>query len=233
MSFKRLLEFKQSLDRSCGMVPPQPSSDPKQRLISAALEVFAEQGFSAASTREICRRAEANSAAIHYHFGSKEALYREVIEAPMRQIMESIPHFSEPDLPLAEAVRRLLIGVMQPFSDDHTHELLHRMLARELFASDGEHRHMPAPEKIRPHFLAVVELLKRHLRATKSDPAIETLAFTVVSLAHTLMHGAKFVAANAPRLIDTPKARAAFTERLVQHGVDLIQAEQRRRGVAP
>lgn len=211
-----------------------PATDAKQRLLDAALEVFAEQGFAAASTREICRRAEANSAAIHYHFRSKEALYREVIEAPMRQILDSIPHFSDPSLPLAEAVRRLLNGVMQPFSDDHTHELLHRMLARELFASDGEHRHMmPAPEKIRPHFLAVVEVLKRHLKVTKSDPAIETLAFTVVSLAHTLMHGAKFVSANAPGLINTPKARAAFTERLVQHGVDLIEAEQRRRGVAP
>ena len=215
------------------MTPPPLPADPKLRLLGAALEVFAEQGFAAASTREICRRAEANSAAIHYHFGSKEALYREVIEAPLRQILESIPHFSEPDLPLKEAVRRLLNGVMQPFSDDHTHELLHRMLARELFASDGEHRHMPAPEKIGPHYQAVVALLMRHLKATKSDAAIQTLAFTVVSMAHTLMHGAKFVEANAPNLIATPKARAAFTERLIQHGVDLIEAEQRRRGVAP
>jgi TetR/AcrR family transcriptional regulator, regulator of cefoperazone and chloramphenicol sensitivity len=44
------------------------------QLLEAAGEVFAEVGFRDATVREICRRADANIAAINYHFGDKENL---------------------------------------------------------------------------------------------------------------------------------------------------------------
>lgn len=47
----------------------------KLRLVEAAGEVFADKGFEAASIREICQRAEANIAAVNYHFGDKRQLY--------------------------------------------------------------------------------------------------------------------------------------------------------------
>lgn len=50
-----------------------PRSTPA-RLLDAAEEVFAEQGFGAASTREIARRARVPFGALHYHWGSKQEL---------------------------------------------------------------------------------------------------------------------------------------------------------------
>jgi AcrR family transcriptional regulator len=47
----------------------------RQRLLEAAGEVFAAKGYRAATVREIIRRAGANIAAAHYHFGDKAALY--------------------------------------------------------------------------------------------------------------------------------------------------------------
>lgn len=53
----------------------------RDRILDAAITVFAERGFGGASVRMICQRAEANPAAIKYYFGSKEGLYQEVLRA--------------------------------------------------------------------------------------------------------------------------------------------------------
>src|SRR3954454_23083643 len=50
----------------------------RERLLEAALEVFARDGFRGATIERICRRAGANIAAAHYHFGDKRRLYQAV-----------------------------------------------------------------------------------------------------------------------------------------------------------
>jgi len=50
------------------------------RLLDAAEEVFAEQGYGAASTREIARRARVPFGAVHYHWGSKRQLWEAVFK---------------------------------------------------------------------------------------------------------------------------------------------------------
>lgn len=50
----------------------------RQRLLDAALEVFARDGFRGATIERICSRAGANIAAAHYHFGDKRRLYAAV-----------------------------------------------------------------------------------------------------------------------------------------------------------
>ena len=44
----------------------------REKLLEAATDVFAEQGFRDAGVREICRRAGLNQAAVNYHVGSKQ-----------------------------------------------------------------------------------------------------------------------------------------------------------------
>jgi AcrR family transcriptional regulator len=61
-------------------------TETRTRLILAALDVFGRQGFDAASTREIARKADANLAAIVYHFGSKEGLHQAVAEHVVTEI---------------------------------------------------------------------------------------------------------------------------------------------------
>lgn len=52
--------------------------DTKLRILEAAEQLFSVAGFAATSVREIATRAEANLAAVNYHFGSKDELVREV-----------------------------------------------------------------------------------------------------------------------------------------------------------
>jgi AcrR family transcriptional regulator len=62
----------------------------RAQLIEAALEVFGRLGYEGATTREIAKAANANLAAIVYHFGSKEALHIAVAEHVVASILAKI-----------------------------------------------------------------------------------------------------------------------------------------------
>jgi len=49
-------------------------------ILQAAEEVFAEQGYRGATTAAIAERAGLPKANVHYYFGTKEALYRAVLD---------------------------------------------------------------------------------------------------------------------------------------------------------
>jgi TetR/AcrR family transcriptional regulator, regulator of cefoperazone and chloramphenicol sensitivity len=55
--------------------------DTRRRILETALEIFASEGYEGASTRHLAERAGVNLPAIQYYFGSKEGLYRAVIES--------------------------------------------------------------------------------------------------------------------------------------------------------
>ena len=54
--------------------------DTKARILDAAERLFADNGYSATSLRDITNEAGVNLAAVNYHFGSKEALLSAVLE---------------------------------------------------------------------------------------------------------------------------------------------------------
>lgn len=56
----------------------KPQSDTRERILDAAERLFMESGYEGTSMRMITGEAEVNLAAVNYHFGSKEALLREV-----------------------------------------------------------------------------------------------------------------------------------------------------------
>lgn len=69
---------------------PAPRPETRDRLIDAAGAVFAERGYRGATMREIAGRSGANLAAAHYHFGSKQDLYREVVRAHFERLAQRL-----------------------------------------------------------------------------------------------------------------------------------------------
>jgi AcrR family transcriptional regulator len=63
----------------------------KQQLVAAASSVFVEKGFREARVSEICKQAGANIAAVNYHFGSKENLYREAWKHSFSESIQQYP----------------------------------------------------------------------------------------------------------------------------------------------
>jgi AcrR family transcriptional regulator len=58
----------------------QPASEARDRLLGAALELFARQGYAATSVREICLSAGVTRPVLYYYFKSKEGLYLRLLE---------------------------------------------------------------------------------------------------------------------------------------------------------
>jgi AcrR family transcriptional regulator len=67
------------------------TAETRLRLLETAAMVFAEHGFTAATIRMIAGRARANVAAVNYHFGGKDGLYREVLRHVRRLAYERYP----------------------------------------------------------------------------------------------------------------------------------------------
>jgi AcrR family transcriptional regulator len=60
----------------------------KERILSAAEDLFAQFGFAGTSLRQVTNHAEVNIAAVNYHFGSKENLVAEVFRRRLDELSE-------------------------------------------------------------------------------------------------------------------------------------------------
>lgn len=60
------------------------ATDTRQRLLDAARHLFTERGFAKVTVRDITSEAQANLAAVSYHFGDKAGLYEAVLEMGLR-----------------------------------------------------------------------------------------------------------------------------------------------------
>jgi TetR/AcrR family transcriptional regulator, regulator of cefoperazone and chloramphenicol sensitivity len=58
------------------------------RILETAGRVFAERGYGQTTSKEICKRAKTNQAAVNYHFGSREGLYEAVLIEAHRQVVD-------------------------------------------------------------------------------------------------------------------------------------------------
>jgi TetR/AcrR family transcriptional regulator, regulator of cefoperazone and chloramphenicol sensitivity len=101
--------------------PPvqQRGEDTRLRILQAALEVFAAEGYDGASTRTLAQRAGVNLPALQYYFGNKEGLYRAVIDLLAETLERQIA-------PVTEQVRAGL--AKGPLPRRHALDLLCRML---------------------------------------------------------------------------------------------------------
>ena len=200
----------------------------RQRLLHAALALFAEKGFAKTSTREIALAAGANIGAISYYFGDKAGLYRAAFTEPMGSPCDDTALYDRPEFTLRASLQGLLYGFMEPLKQGELVQQCMRLHFREMLEPTG----LWAEEidnGIKPAHAALTAVLCRHLGATQADDDIHRLAFSIVGLGVHMFIGRDVMQAIRPALIGTPDAIDVFTERMVGYAEAMVASEVARR----
>ncbi|PZQ24608.1 MAG: hypothetical protein DI569_00015 [Sphingopyxis macrogoltabida] len=68
--------------------PRNLSSNARTAILAAALKIFARDTFDGASLQEIARRANVGQPLVHYHFGSKEELWKATVDYALSDLKD-------------------------------------------------------------------------------------------------------------------------------------------------
>jgi AcrR family transcriptional regulator len=154
---------------------PQPAPrgplDTRERILAAAEEEFMTRGFVGTSLRAITSSAGVNLAAVNYHFGSKEALIREVFARHLGPLNQArIAHLDrlesqaqgEP-LPPAKIIEAMVAPAMQVSRDPLRGGARFLRLLGRAFSEPGDSMRELLPEQYRPVVLRFKSALARAL----------------------------------------------------------------------
>lgn len=200
----------------------------RSRLIAAALKLFAEKGYKAASTRDICEAAEANISAIRYYFGDKAGLYRAAFIEPMgeQSCMLSVDSFE--GMFLREALNRLFKDFLAPMKKSEELKLVVKLHYREMLEPTGAWQEVIDAE-IKPQHAALVSLFKQHFGLSAIDEDLHRLAFAVIGMAVHYYVGQDVVMNISPQIMQTEEAVDILIDRLTGYAVSMVEGEAARR----
>lgn len=199
----------------------------RQRLLYAAGEIFAHQGFGRATVREICSRANANIAAVNYHFRNKAELYTAVLQHGMAASLQMHP----PDS-----------GVSPNASpEDRLHAFIHSFLQRLLIGTaQGAYarlmvREMSEPtaaldivvrEHIRPLSDRLNGIVREILGPEASEESVMQNAMSIVGQCVFYRHAEQVIAKLAPAQKYTPHAIAKLADHITRFSLAGLRAER-------
>ncbi len=137
-------------------------------ILAAAEEVFATQGYRGATTAAIAEKAGLPKANVHYYFGTKEALYRAVLEDILGLWLgelDRITATSDPADSLAAYIRAKI---------RHSRE---RPLASKVYANEmirgARHTRDFLKNELRSLVKEKAKVLEAWAKAGKIDPAVD------------------------------------------------------------
>jgi len=194
------------------------AANTKTSLLDAAERLFAHEGVDRASLRSITQAAKANLAAVHYHFGSKEGLVREVLArrlGPLNQRRLELLDAAEKGggAPALEAtVRAFVQPAMEMVEHNEGGHAFARFVCRTFSEPDEDFRDIVLEQfrEIRERFSVA---FSRALPGLPREELFWRFHFMVGSMVHTA--GLGFVATRISDGLCDPSDVAGLTDRLV------------------
>ena len=192
----------------------QSQSETRLRLLQAAGEVFAEQGFHKATIRDICSRAGANIAAVNYHFGDKEKLYAAVLQHWLGEALKKYPPDGNlpPDAPAQERLAAFVRSWLFRMLGEGTPAWHGKLMAREMSEPTAAFE-LLMNESVRPMAGRLTGLVKDLLGPDADDRTIRDCAMSVAGQCCFYRHAHEMIR----RLFPDHDNTAARIEHLADH----------------
>lgn len=111
-------------------------SPSKDQILDAAERLFARQGFSRTTIKQIGREAGVNSALLYYYFGDKERLYHAVLERLVTGLIKRTLSRLGADAPPAIRIRGFIEAQVETFI---ANPQLPKLFMREMLDYDASH----------------------------------------------------------------------------------------------
>jgi TetR/AcrR family transcriptional regulator len=162
----------------------------KGRIIDAAIQAFARDGFEGASTRQIAALAGENQGLITYHFGNKETLWKESVDVLLGGFRDAFLARAEMLSDADPRSRlRLLIYFFVRYSAEHPDQM--RLMVQEGKAESAR------TEWLVEHHLRPLYVLFGSLVCEAQEAGVLPDA-PVVHLFYTLIGATSLIFAHAP-----------------------------------
>ena len=104
----------------------------KQKLLDSAAVLFTEKGYANTSVAEICELANANIASVNYHFRSKDALYRDVLQYTFEQAQSLYPLAFETDNSNESNLYLAILSLLKRILSRETTGNFYKLVAKEM-----------------------------------------------------------------------------------------------------
>jgi len=224
------MSIAQSAPAAAPRVPGQPAlssaeARTRQRLLEAAAAVFAEQGFRCTTVRAICARARANVAAVNYHFGDKQTLYREVLAHAYQLAVERYP----PDLGLApgagaeEKLEAFVRSFLMRLLADDVAAHLGKLMAREMIEPSAALEHV-IERAMRPMFQRLLQIVRELAGRGAGDAHVERCALSVAGQCLFYRHCIEVLRRGWPAGVATPQRIEELTQHITRLSLAGIRA---------
>jgi AcrR family transcriptional regulator len=161
----------------------------RERILVAALEVFAERGFDGARTRDIAERAGANLGLIKYYFEDKQRLWKAAVA---RAFAELQADFAAGPQPSAGDARAWLERAVRQFVRFVARRPDFMRLMNDEAKRDGPRMRWLADRFVRP----MSEVVGAHLARAQAEGLVPPLS--PVSLRYIVLGAAGLVFSQAP-----------------------------------
>jgi AcrR family transcriptional regulator len=151
-----------AMSRAATKAPPRatrPSAEAtRDRILGAAVDLFSERSFDGASTREIAARAGVTQPLLHYHFRSKDELWRAAVDALFERLRNAMNERAA-GLRGVDEVTSARLRVHEFVTFSARNPQLHRIIMQESKA-DGPRMDYLVDRHVRPIYDATVEMFE-------------------------------------------------------------------------